>query len=360
MKNLFYFFLIMSSLGTKAQQTYSISGQVTDEKGITLPGATVFIANTTYINASDNEGKFSFDKIRPGTYEVVAKMIGFEPDIQSVTISDRSITITAKLKEAITGLKTVTINSPHDPNRAKYMEWFTRNFIGETLNATRCKILNPDVLKFHFDQKTGILNASADEFVIIENMALGYTIKYLINKFEYNINNDQCTYGGHPYFEEMKGTEQEQKNWEDKRQTAYLLSRAHFYKAMRDSTAETEGFSIYTFPPANIILHNLYKLYDLDLVAINTLFDPKLMDKDTSAFKIYFIYFKKKEVAILQETPAHSFLTEGYWAMMRMADLTPVNYFVDPSPWSGLLPAPKNYWHFGPIRRINKSGKEYK
>ena len=37
----------------------------------------------------------------------------------------------------------------------------------------------------------------------------------------------------------MKGTEQEQKNWEDKRQTAYLLSRAHFYKAMRDDTAES-------------------------------------------------------------------------------------------------------------------------
>ena len=180
MKNLFYVFLIWSSLGTKAQETYSINGTVSDEKGMTLPGATVFIANTTYSNASDNEGKFSFDKIKPGTYEVVVKMVGFEPDIQNVTIIDKPVIITAN----ITSLKTVTIHSPHDPNRAKYMEWLTRNFIGETLNATRCKILNPDVLKFHFDQKTGILKASADEFVIIENKALGYTIKYLINRFE--------------------------------------------------------------------------------------------------------------------------------------------------------------------------------
>jgi len=347
MKNLFYVFLIFICLGTKAQDTFSISGQVKDEKGLSLRGATVFIANTTYINASDNEGKFSFDKIRPGTYEVVVKMIGFEPDIQNVTIIDKPVSITAN----ITSLKTVTIRSPHDPNREKYMEWFVKNFIGQTANAAECKILNPEVLKFHFDQKTGILKASADEFVVIENKALGYTIKYLITSFEFNTRNIRCGYGGHPYFQEMKGTEQEQKDWESKRQLAYLLSRGHFYKAMRDSTAKREGFSIYTFPP-NITKD---KIYDLIPVDINTFFDPHLMEKDTARLKVFYIFFQKIEAAIFQETPSHGFMTAGYWTKLRMADLTPIDYYVDPGTWSGSLPTPRRLWLSG----FDGFGKSY-
>ena len=50
-----------------AQQTYSISGTVSDNKGSPVPGATVFITNSKYVTATDNDGKFNFSDIQPGS-----------------------------------------------------------------------------------------------------------------------------------------------------------------------------------------------------------------------------------------------------------------------------------------------------
>src|SRR6201999_2464287 len=58
---------------------YTIHGIVSDEKGEALPGAVVYITNSKYIMATDNEGAFGFNNIQPGTYEVAIKMLGFDP-----------------------------------------------------------------------------------------------------------------------------------------------------------------------------------------------------------------------------------------------------------------------------------------
>jgi len=46
MKKLIYMLLILTGFWAKAQETYSISGKVTDGKGEILPGATVFLTNS--------------------------------------------------------------------------------------------------------------------------------------------------------------------------------------------------------------------------------------------------------------------------------------------------------------------------
>jgi hypothetical protein len=249
MKRLLYLLFIFCALGTRAQQNFAIKGTVNDEKGAPLPGATVFITNSKYVTITNNEGKFNFDNIQPGTYEVVIKLLGFLPYVQSITINNAAANITAKLKESITTLNTVTISASRDrisaQDREKYLEIFIKNFIGETVNSQQCRLLNPEVLQFHFDSKTHLLCASADDFLIVENKALGYKLKYLLTYFEVDFENYISITGGSPYFEELQGNEAQQKKWEINRQQAYLNSERHFFRALINNTLKEDGFLVY-------------------------------------------------------------------------------------------------------------------
>jgi hypothetical protein len=85
MKRLIYTLLLFASLGANAQETFSVNGVVNDKKGSVIPGATVFIANSKFITATDNVGAFNLGNLKSGTYEVVIKMLGFEPFIRNIT-----------------------------------------------------------------------------------------------------------------------------------------------------------------------------------------------------------------------------------------------------------------------------------
>ena len=304
------------------QKKYSISGTVTDEKGETLPGVIVYINNSTYITSTDNTGKYNFDNIEPGNYQVIAKMIGFIVDIQTVIIENKSISLNNKLSVSNTMLKMVTINGKVDPNRKKYMELFTRNFIGETPNAADCKILNPEVINFDYDKKEDVLNASADDFIIIENRSLGYMLKYTLTMFQYDIKHNIYSATGYPYFEPMQATTSQQKKWDKNRMEAYLGSKRHFIRALSNKTVQKDGFSF-----LKQIAFGSPKPID-----INSILNLDAMDNDSTA-TMYSFYWNQKLVALfLYRKKPNPVLTGGRWAMQRMADLTPVDYFVENVP----------------------------
>jgi len=232
----------------QARETYSINGRVTDAKGETLPGATVFLTNSKIVTIVNGDGVFSLNVLQPGTYELVVKMLGYNSYNQNVTIQKQSISITIKLSENTTALNEVVINAKTDPNRARYLRLFTENFIGKSANAAQCKILNPDVIKLHYDKDKDILEAHSDDFIVIENLALGYKINYLLSHFKFDTNTGAYSYEGNPYFEDLKGNDTQQKKWADNRKIAYEGSIRHFFKALFNNTAEAEGFLVYRLP----------------------------------------------------------------------------------------------------------------
>jgi hypothetical protein len=245
MKKLFpYLLLLLAFTAAHAQETYTISGTVSDTKGGTLPGATVFLTNTKHITGSDNNGKFSIKGLEAGTYELVIKMIGFTAYVNKVTVGDKPVVVNAVLKDDNVLLKVVTIKVA-DPNRDKYIKTFTKYFIGESTNASQCKILNPEVLNFHYDKNTDILEASTERVLQIENKGLGYQLNYLVTDFKFDQKNLTLSYTGYPYFEELKGSEAQQKRWESSRRAAYAGSMTHFFKSVFNHTAEKEGFVVY-------------------------------------------------------------------------------------------------------------------
>jgi hypothetical protein len=366
-KALLYICLLFAVMDVKAQSLYAVSGQVIDETGKAIAGATVFITNSKSITSTNSQGRFSFDNIKPGAYEVVVKFIGFNAGIKNLIVRDKPATLNFILQESNTMLRQVVIR-PDGSKRDKYMAMFIKNFIGKTPNASQCKILNPDAISFSYNKQTDVLTATADELLVIENMALGYKIKYLVREFRVFVSSYTCVNSGSPYFEELVGTLAQQKKWEENRRVAYLGSARHFFRAIMNCSAKQEGFICYQVPE-NITQEEFAKIpyADTDTLFTQTganlmslISKPWVIAGDTSRLGIYIIYvgpktatqyykrstiafnFTNRPASIIQPmvdtividrngglAPSKSFITTGYWATTRMANLVPMEYSLD-------------------------------
>src|SRR5277367_6243309 len=70
---------LVSALTALAQNT-ALRGQVTDETGAVIPGATITATGATgrtFSAKSSSDGSYSLTAIPPGTYVVEAKFVGF-------------------------------------------------------------------------------------------------------------------------------------------------------------------------------------------------------------------------------------------------------------------------------------------
>ncbi|MES2827640.1 MAG: carboxypeptidase-like regulatory domain-containing protein [Bacteroidota bacterium] len=225
------------------QTGYTISGTVKDKKGQTLPGANVLLSGYQIGAVANNEGKYSISNLKPGNYAVLVQMMGYLPASINVIISDKSVVTDLVLTENAKQLKEVVIRA--DRNRSKYLQIFRESFIGTSPNAEETKIINPNVIRFDYDDDTRILQASADEFIILENKALGYRIKYLLKYFEKDDRQNLISYYGNPSFEDLAKSTSKARQYKKKRDEAYSGSSQHFLTALFNNTSQKEGFTIY-------------------------------------------------------------------------------------------------------------------
>jgi hypothetical protein len=348
----------------KAQQTFNINGEVRDEVNGYVPGATVFIINTTIATATDVDGTFHLKNIKPGNYEVMVKLIGYEPFLKKITIADRNISLKIQLVPNPRQLKQVVIKP--DEEWFNNLAMFKAHFLGETENAANCTIANPEVIFFDLDKKSNILRASASDFLTIKNKGLGYTLKYLLTGFEYNVSTNSVIYQGYPYFEEMKGTPEDSAKWKKNREIAYQGSVRHFIRSLYTNTASADGFIIYKIknrrPLGERIDHKKPFKLIFHQVDLDTLLAAKDNHFKTLNYKdALFVIFTKegepdsfrdknysmgsmfrslpygqisivnlKQPAIIDDQghfePTQSLFFEGYMAWENIADLVPFDY----------------------------------
>jgi hypothetical protein len=293
------FFLF--SLHSGAQNLYVITGNVTDERKTPLRGATIFLTGRMNITITDEKGNFTLDKLKAGNYNLVITMIGYKPMAKEISIPGQDSKLSLQLTQQTTNLKEVTVKP--DKSRKEYMELFKKEFLGESDNASQCKILNSEILIFVNDSKTGKLTASSDEVLNIRNDALGYQIRYLLNHFEYDGTRNSVVYEGYTSFEELKGTPDEEAQWKENRRAAYFGSMHQFMRSVYEKNCRASGFMVYKIKnraPLDMGTpnRNLIKI-DYDQVS----FDSLLLTKDEHnkilhfSDALYVIYTKGKEQA---------------------------------------------------------------
>ncbi|MEH6307247.1 TonB-dependent receptor [Olivibacter sp. CPCC 100613] len=83
---LFLLFFSVVFFSLSARQRSSIAGQLFDELGQPVIGATIRLEPGTYIRQSDGTGKFHFNDLPQGHFEIIINSLGFEPFHERIKI----------------------------------------------------------------------------------------------------------------------------------------------------------------------------------------------------------------------------------------------------------------------------------
>ena len=344
-------------------QDVTVSGTVINNNGEPLKGATVFIGGSERVMATDENGRFNFAHVPPGTFQLSVQMIGYAPLTQNIIVKNIPVTVDMKMQVKSVNLQQVTIGTKKASK--KNLKLFTEIFLGQSVNAKQCVILNPEIIDF--STQKGHLFANSDDFLIIENKRLGYRLHYLLKGFDYSNTIGVVLYHGDCSFEELKGTDEQKKHWAKNRFEAYKGSFMHFLRsAYANNTLENGfitkpmyGYATYKYGDDtirlqdHIIIKNRSVMFDSLLTAIDTNFtsfkfkQPLFITYDPKA-AAYFASHQSdiKEgasvngkgsilklvtsQAIIDKkgsyTDYHDFFIQGYWATTRVGDQLPIEY----------------------------------
>ncbi|MDB5158837.1 MAG: hypothetical protein JWR50_3544 [Mucilaginibacter sp.] len=260
-------FLILLPAVTWAQNVV-VTGKISaaDTK-VPIAGASVFLSNSSFGTSTDKDGIFTLNGLKPGQYNLIVTTVGYEDHTEVITLNNDPVKLNIELSPKTTQLKEVTISGMSKADKKHALEQFKQDFIGIDDNASDCKITNPQVLNFSYTENKTILEAYTNEFLIVENHALGYRVKFLLKNFKSELLTGNVVYSGNEVFEELSGRNYEIKKWHQKRDEAYYGSAMHFYRSLFKDSLEDAGFKIYRLhreinskrPDDNVIQQNLEK-----------------------------------------------------------------------------------------------------
>lgn len=118
---------------------------------------------------------------------------------------------------------------------------FRRNFIGLTENAKTCKLENAKVLDFN--TIGGLLNATANEPLLIRNDGLGLKIRIWLEKYSLNLATQKLLYQYQMVYEYMEPSSKKQElELAKNRLRAYHGSEMHFMRSLVKGQTTEEGF----------------------------------------------------------------------------------------------------------------------
>jgi hypothetical protein len=240
----FLLLLLLAPVSLYAQ--VKITGKVvSSENKSPLPDVSVFLSNSKVGNKTQKDGSFTLSDIKAGRYELVVSCVGYKPYSKNIIIGYTDTHLpTIGLEDRVGELGEVKITSERDKTRERYIALFTRAFLGSTKNAADCKIVNPEVIDFTYDKKSTKLSASTSIFLIIDNKALGYRIKYLIQSFLTDPILGFISYTGSSVFEPMTSNALQEKIWQNNRAEAYRGSTMHFLRSCIANVVNENSFTV--------------------------------------------------------------------------------------------------------------------
>jgi len=226
--------LLVSVARLQAQVT---RGKIVDaDNGNPIAGANIYLSGTYKGTTSDANGDFEL-RTDEKNISMVISYVGYISEIIT-DYAGKNLKVLLKHKDNM--LKEVTIG--YDAmSRDKEMKIFMREFIG---SDHKCIIKNPEDITFTYHKKDDVLEAFADQPLIVENKDLGYTITYFLDSFGYR--NNFAGFGGDYFFKEDTAglAPKEIKKILKARDNAYFGSRMHFIRSLWNNDLDKQNFSI--------------------------------------------------------------------------------------------------------------------
>ncbi|MCR4438233.1 MAG: carboxypeptidase-like regulatory domain-containing protein [bacterium] len=339
--------MTLAGQGAVPEGKCTVYGRVVDaQSGKPLMLVNVFLANTMIGTTTDREGFYRISTVPIGSHELVVSMMGYK--VQTVPLrfaAPSTMELNFRLEPRVLQLPAVEVEAPRAKDWERNLSIFTREFLGQTANAQRCRIINPEYLDFAQDKESGVLTATASEALEIVNEALGYRITTVLLRFTFG--HGRCEYVVKPIFEELAArSQQERKEWTKRRLEAYRGSFRHFYQALVGLRLSEEGFAAGAVRSPS---ERAYFVY-LGKEALQKLFSPGDFPGET---KLHFgkylqvVYYKESDefsfapaqtscLEALTDTvivyePGYTgeegvLVRYGRWARDRMAEALPFDY----------------------------------
>lgn len=355
----------------KKKNFFSISGTVYDENGEPLNNANIFLDGTTIGVSSDIDGNYKLESIPPGLYDIVFSHVGYENAVYQISETNGGSRIQAHQMELDLGqLEEVEVIS-NRINRAE-TSWqqhyavFRTEILGQSENAQKSVIENPEALDFTFNVDRNSLSAFSQFPLQIRNDALGYRVSYFLESFRKE--ETDLRFRGKIRFKNLEPLNAaERREWRKNRKESYYGSFNHFKKSLLNGDLKKEGFRIYrvrSLEDFEIRKENELSVSDIlvfkgdhyELDFKNFLAVEYRKEKESEDFlrssnfveTLYADFITSDSILVKEPGNQISALrllrssvrldlsgevmdrfgltTYGYWAWERTADLVPINY----------------------------------
>ena len=248
---LLYLRIVLFLLPTFSFCQNFLSGNVVEkESGTVIENANVFFSQTTMGTTTDERGYFSFKGVPKGKYELVISHVGFAPFHLMVEMEDQSKEVLEiELVQQVVELPSLTIQADTTDWHQNFL-LFKYFFLGNTENARQCTIKNPKDIFLYFDVEEGILYGHATKPILVENLALGYQLTFLLENFKADRKNKKILIAGRPFFEELLPNNPKMlKVWKENRKKAYYGSFTHFIQNLYSGELSLDEFEIFELVP---------------------------------------------------------------------------------------------------------------
>ncbi len=242
----FLVFALLLATGAHAQHVgrAALHGIVVDaETGRPLPGAHVFLAETTRGTVADASGRFALRGVPLGVQRVAASMVGYSVAASDTLLTEpRAYRLTLRLVPEVVAVGAVAVEAERDRKWPKRLRTFRQRFVGVSAGADSVRFSNPEAVRFDAAW-WGKLDAHAAEPLRFENRALGYRITYFLDEFFSS--GARIRWDGEPLFEELQPADSaEAARWAAARERAYRGSLRHFLRALLAGRTREGGFLV--------------------------------------------------------------------------------------------------------------------
>jgi len=258
-----------------------------------IPGASVYFNNTQIGAATNNNGVFKISARRLYK-DLVVSAVGYQSQVINVNSGDKSYTVL--LSEKTNTLMEVTVSTGKNDWK-KWGSFFSGLLFGnDPRYKLYCKILNPEDIKFFYNENEHYLEATANKPILIWNSVMNCQLQVDLYEFGYSFIKDNITYSSYAYYEGFNN----KPNKKRKMALAvnYLGSQMHFYRSLYAKTLETENFRVYRYTSVkNVEKQNVLKVvqrYKAGKMATGETLS-KLSDNPDSA-RYYERILKQKDV----------------------------------------------------------------
>lgn len=249
--------------GGAAAQSTTVRGVVVDaESGRPVTGANVFVSGAQTGDAADAGGAFSFTTDLPGTVTVAASAVGYETASQEVDLDAApggAVRLAFRLRPRTFETGEAVVVADRDGAWAQSLSVFTGLLLGETANAGRTTIENPEVLDF--TRSDAGLRATAAVPLRLRNEGLGYELA--LHNLDFEGDAEEVRWTAQTEFRPLPPDGRRQRRrWDQARREAYAGSWTHFLRALQAGRAEREGFEVVEVDEVGYIIENPSPLSD--------------------------------------------------------------------------------------------------